>query len=346
VRHVPEPDEPGQRRGRRRPYYYYGVPPIHKPHWHWLIISYFFLGGLSAGSSVVATVAELFGQPDDADTVRTGRYLALLALIPCPILLILDLGRPERFFNMLRVFKLRSPMSLGTWGLMGFGMFATLSAALQAARDGVPLPAQSAAVLRWLPGRLLGLVGAGPGFFVGGYTGVLLGATAVPLWAKNARLLGPLFLASALAAACAAISLVLALLPGQRKHALERLRRAETVAAVGELGLALAVHLHSGRLGAPLHEGPVGRLYLGGSLGLGIVVPLMLHQVGAALGLPDRLVAIVASLSSLVGGFIVKYAVVIAGHISADDPAATFEYAGGRSPDRLPESGRNGESRA
>src|SRR3954454_10675727 len=94
---------PDERRGRRRPYSYYGVPPIHKPHWKWLIVSYFFLGGLSGGSYVVATVAEIFGHPDDRDTVRIGRYLAFLALIPCPPLLILDLGRPERFFNMLRV---------------------------------------------------------------------------------------------------------------------------------------------------------------------------------------------------------------------------------------------------
>ena len=77
--HVPE----ARRRGRRRRHAsYYGVPPIHKPHWKWLIISYFFLGGLSAGSYVVATVAELFGDRDDRDTVRVGRYLALLASSP------------------------------------------------------------------------------------------------------------------------------------------------------------------------------------------------------------------------------------------------------------------------
>ena len=105
MRHVPQAEE---RRGRRRPASYYGVPPIHKPHWKWLIIWYFFLGGLSAGSYVVAMAAELFGDRDDRDTVRVGRYLALLAAIPCPILLTLDLGRPERFYKMFRVLKLRS----------------------------------------------------------------------------------------------------------------------------------------------------------------------------------------------------------------------------------------------
>jgi len=327
VRHVPQPES---RRGPRRPAASHGAPPIHKPHWKWLIVSYFFLGGLSGGSYVVATVAELFGHTDDRDTVRIGRYLALLALVPCPVLLILDLGRPERFLNMLRVVKLRSPMSLGTWGLVAYGGVAALSAAAQAGVDG--LLGGPARGLRSAPRRLIGALGAPLGFFIGGYTGVLLGATAVPIWAKNARLLGPLFLSSALAVSCAAISLVLALLPGRREDALARLRRAETAASACELAAIAAIHLNSGSIGRPLASGRLGRLRLAGSVGLGILCPLALHALGSALGLPRRLVAVVASLASLVGGFTLKYAVVMAGHASADDPAATFEYAGGQPP--------------
>ena len=326
MRHLPESEG---RRGRR-PATYYGVPPIHKPHWKWLIISYFFLGGLSAGSYVVATAAELFGHRDDRDTVRVGRYLALLAVIPCPILLILDLGRPERFLNMFRVLKLRSPMSLGSWGLLAFGGFATLSAGAHAARDG--LLREPSGLIRLAPTRLVGLVGSFFGFFVAGYTGVLLGATAVPLWAKNARLLGPLFLSSGLAVACAAISLILALLPGRRHRALERLRRAEMASSILELIAVAAVHLNSGVLGKPLAEGRLGRLHLLGSVGLGIALPITLHTIGSALRLPHRPVVVAASLASLVGGFIMKYAVVMAGHVSADDPTATFEYASGHPP--------------
>jgi len=329
VRHVPEPEG---RRGRRRPPTYYGVPPIHKPHWKWLIISYFFLGGLSGGSYVVATAAELFGTREDHDTARIGRYLALLSILPCPILLILDLGRPERFLNMLRVLKLRSPMSLGTWGLLTYSGIATLSTAAQAARDGWRVGPSG--FLRSVPGRFVGALGAPFAMFVGGYTGVLLGATAVPLWAKNARLLGPLFLSSALAVSSAAISLILALLPGQRHTALDRLRRAETVASMAEMFCVAAVHLNSGPLGKPLVEGRLGRLHLAGSVGLGILLPFALHAVATRLRLPHRPVVILASLASLTGGFIMKYAVVMAGHASADDPAATFEYAGGRR--RLP----------
>jgi formate-dependent nitrite reductase membrane component NrfD len=303
---------------------------MHKPHWKWLIISYFFLGGVSAGSYVVAAAAQLFGQKDDRIVTRVGRYLALAALVPCPPLLILDLGRPERFLYMLRVLKLRSPMSIGTWGLVTFSGFTMLSAAVEAVADGVLRG--PATILHRAPTRLIGTLGSAFGFFVGGYTGVLLGATAVPLWAKNVRLLGPLFLCSALAAACAAISCIIALLPGHRAGPLRRLQRAEMMAAGGELLLLGAVHLNSGQLGKPLHEGRLGRLHLGGSLGLGIVLPMLLHLIGARIGLPHRLMTVLASLSSLTGGFIVKYAVVMAGHASADDPAATFEFAGGSLP--------------
>jgi formate-dependent nitrite reductase membrane component NrfD len=173
----------------------------------------------------------------------------------------------------------------------------------------------------------------------------LLGATAVPLWAKNVRLLGPLFLSSALAVGCAAISLVLALLPGRRERALERLHRAETVAALGELAASATMRLSSGRLIRPLAEGKVGRLYDGGALGLGIGLPLVLHLVGPRIGLPYRLIVVVSSLASLVGTFVVKYAVVMAGHDSADDPAATFEYARGQAPDRLEPADERGVRR-
>src|SRR5205085_9522628 len=116
-----------------------------------------------------------------------------------PILLILDLGRPERFHHMLRVVKLRSPMSIGTWGLLIFGGFNGLSALIQAAEDGLFGRASLLSrLLLALPCRTIAFVGGMFGFLVGGYTGVLLGVTAVPVWAKNHLLLGPLLLTSAM----------------------------------------------------------------------------------------------------------------------------------------------------
>src|SRR6185312_11581423 len=86
---------------------YYDYPVLQRAVWHWAIIWYFFFGGLAAGCYVIASLAALFGSPKDRAVTRTGYYLSLLALLPCPPLLIIDLGKPERFLHMLRVFKIK-----------------------------------------------------------------------------------------------------------------------------------------------------------------------------------------------------------------------------------------------
>ena len=95
---------------------YYGIPPIKEHTWTWEVPVYFWLGGIGAGAHVVTTIARLLGH-DDRAFLRAGRYTTLVAMILSPILLIMDLGRPERFLNMLRILKLRSPMSTGSWAL-------------------------------------------------------------------------------------------------------------------------------------------------------------------------------------------------------------------------------------
>src|SRR5437016_11944795 len=102
---------------------YYDYPVLVRPFWRWEIIWYFFFGGLAAGTYIVASIASLFGSRDDRVVARTGYYLSLLALLPCPPLLIKDLGHPERFLHMLRIFKVKSPMSMGTWSVMGHSLF-------------------------------------------------------------------------------------------------------------------------------------------------------------------------------------------------------------------------------
>ncbi|MBA3532033.1 MAG: polysulfide reductase NrfD [Ardenticatenales bacterium] len=306
---------------------YYGTPVIHKPHWKWLIIFYFYLGGISGASYFVAAIAEHFGGPHGKPIARAGHYLSLAALIPSPFLLILDLGRPERFLNMLRVVKLASPMSVGTWGLTFFGGFCTLSAMIQAAQDGLFGKATLLArLLLGLPSRTISAVGSLFGFFVAGYTGVLLAATAVPLWTKAYRLMGPLFLASALSTATAALALILSL--GRSSHeSIKRLERLERVAMLSELGLLLALRSTLGRtLAKPMEEGHLGAVYRGGVLGMGLIAPLILHARSVLLRQPlSRGVASLASLLVLGGGFCFRYVIVLAGRDSADDPQATFE---------------------
>lgn len=312
---------------------YYGLPVIHKPHWKWLIIWYFYLGGIAGASYALAALARLGGAPGGERIARAGRYLSLAALLPCPPLLILDLGRPERFYRMLRVVKLRSPMSVGTWILSGFGGVCGLAAVGQAGRDGLLGDSNPAARLaRAIPTEPLDAVGLPFAFGLSGYTGVLLAATAVPLWTRHHLVMGPLFLASSLSNASAALSL--ALLPSARRgdpaHA--AIERVETVAALSELALLTAFEYRLGpTLGRPLREGHVGRVYRLGALGMGIAAPLALRLGLTLAGRHSRPALALASALTLVGGFAFRYAMVIGGRLSADDPHATFELTRGAS---------------
>src|ERR671917_2320678 len=130
--HHPETDS------RREDKNYYGIPPIKPAHWTWQIPIYFWLGGIGAGTQLFATVAQLLGHEDEA-LKRASRYTVLVTMLLSPVLLIWDLGRPERFYNMLRILKLRSPMSTQSWSLFTFGNLGGLIAVRQAAEDGLLL---------------------------------------------------------------------------------------------------------------------------------------------------------------------------------------------------------------
>jgi len=201
------------------------------PHWRWLIVAYFFLGGLAGGSYFLATLMDLFGKREDRPLVRLGYLIAFPAVCLCGLLLTVDLGRPERFWHMLiqaetfrPMVKAYSPMSIGSWALLLFGGCAFLSfVAALAERGWLGWP-----VLRRLSppepvGRLLTAIGALLGFYVAGYTGVLLAVTNRPIWADT-TLLGLTFLISA-ASTSAALLILLGSwggVPGGGIHALER----------------------------------------------------------------------------------------------------------------------------
>ena len=128
------------------------------PVWTWEVPLYFWTGGIASGSAFVALACDLAG---DHRSARIARLVSLGALAPSPPLLIMDLGRPERFFNMLRIFKTRSPMSMGAWALTLFGN-------LIAGAVGADL------LGREKTARRLGGATAVVGGYLGSYTGVLL----------------------------------------------------------------------------------------------------------------------------------------------------------------------------
>ncbi len=169
-------------------------PVMHQPVWTWEVPAYMWFGGIAAGSSFVGLAAELAG---DRRAAVTARRVTLAAVVPCAPLLIADLGRPERFLNMLRILKPRSPMSMGAWCLAAFSN------------------AAAGAVAADLTGRRrtatgLGAAAAALGTYFGSYTGVLLASTAVPVWSRSRTMLPPIFVCTATATGAAANRLALA----------------------------------------------------------------------------------------------------------------------------------------
>jgi len=306
---------------------YYHIPLINKAHWSWEIMLYFFLGGLAGGSYLASTLAHLFGSKEDADLIRAGRYLSLVGIIISPILLIKDLGRPERFHHMLRVLKLRSAMSLGTWGLTTFGLLCGLTAGYQMAIDGLfewfPMLSR---MMKALPVKLIESVGSVFGLFVASYTGVLLSSTAVPIWARARHILGPLFLTSGLSTALASLSLILSLGQGNRQT-LEKVERAELAVMTTELGLISALPAVLGPLGKPFFKGETAAFFGVGTLGGGLLLPLLARLAWKLTNKPTpRALNIGTSLLVLGGGLILRYVWVVVGRASADDPQATHRY--------------------
>ena len=301
---------------------YYGIPPIKKAHWTWQIPIYFWLGGLAAGVQLFTTLANVLGHKDEALS-RIGRYTALAAMILSPILLIWDLGRPERFYNMMRIWKLRSPMSNQTWSLVAYGNLSGLIATRQAAEDGLlGRNFLSRLLVKVIPARLLSVLALPVALFVGSNTGTLLSATSVPIWARNWALMGPTFLASGVSTALSYLSLVLHLGRWGEKKTLHVLRRAERLTLLLETALIAASLLRMGRWGKPLFSKEIGPVFVGGALLTGIAAPFAL-----LFGKETRGKSILASVLVLLGGLAFRFAVVLAGRESADDPEAYFTFA-------------------
>jgi formate-dependent nitrite reductase membrane component NrfD len=294
---------------------YHDLPVLKRAHWKWEIVLYFWLGGIAAGAYVIAAIADLLGSEDDRATARTGRLIAFPLVLVCPLLLIKDLGRPERFYNMLRIFKLKSPMSVGSWALFAFGGFAGLSALLE-------MPALDHGRGARAAGRWLGLAGMPAGLFIGGYTGVLISATAIPLWWRNRLLWGPVFLASAFSTGVAAIETILSLTRTGGPGAMRRLGSAHLFGLLVEAGLLGASISRLGRAGDPLVRGRWRSLFLPGVAGVGLAAPILMSLSRREAG---RGMSTVRAVCVLIGGLILRTCVVYAGRDSVEDPSTYLQ---------------------
>ena len=318
--HHPETDP------RREDKNYYGIPPIKHAHWTWQIPVYFWIGGIGAGVHLFSTMAQILGYKDDALT-RTSRYTVLATMLISPVLLIWDLGRPERFYNMLRILKLRSPMSTQSWSVFAFGNLSGMISARQAAEDGLLGDDNSLVrLVKLIPARALSILAVPVGLNVGSNTGNLISATSVPLWARNWLFMGPTFLASGLSTALSWLSLVLHLTRSGEEKTLRTLHRAEKATIVIEAGLIAASLIRMSRWSKPLFSREVAPLFVGGTLIGGIVAPMAL-----LFGKESHSKSMLASVLALAGGLAFRFAIIKGGRISADDPEAYFTFASGES---------------
>jgi protein NrfD len=301
---------------------YYGQRSLKPTDWRWLIVSYLFVGGLSGAAQVIATIVDLVGGRRDRNLVRAGRYLALVGSLLSLPLLIADLKTPSRWYNMLRIYRHTSPMSIGSWTLFAFGGLSGLAALGQMVDD----------LFGWRWSRPLRRFAGVPAAMAGGvlatYTGSLLSATSTPIWAAGYRLLPPIFGLSGTATATAALSLLVGDAGTAGRTTQQRLERLALLASLFELVLTLRLDAlwRRARLNAPLAEPPLKLPYRVGALGLGILAPLGVHLLQAVTGRELRTASRLASLAALLGGYTQRAVMVLAGKRSAERPTDSFHF--------------------
>ncbi|MGE5765305.1 MAG: NrfD/PsrC family molybdoenzyme membrane anchor subunit [Mycobacterium leprae] len=303
---------------------YYGRPIVKKPVWKWPVPAYFFTGGLAGGSSLLGFGGAVTG---NWRLARHGRRAGFVAILASTAFLIEDLGRPERFLNMMRVFKPSSPMSMGSWTLMLYGPTAGLAVVTDILHGAAHFPARGGAKRRpWVHAlarsrlldrvSFLGEIAAGlSGIGVASYTAVLVTDTSVPVWYAARRELPFVFVGSSMAASGGLAAVV---------NPAADCAPARRMAVLGSALELVASDVSRRRMRA----GPVdvGEVYEQGRAGRLERLSQALTVAGAVLtGVVGRRrgpAAVGGAL--LVGGSLAKrFAVYEAGMQSADDPTYT-----------------------
>jgi protein NrfD len=290
------------------------------PLWEWWIVLYFFTGGIAGGAYFTSAILELVGGPEDRPVARMGYYIAFALLPVCVIALIADLGEPLRFWHMMvysRTLlpwpKWDSPISVGAYALLFFGLFAFLSFVDALIETGRLPWASLREKYSGLPRKIYATIGALFGFFVASYTGVLLAHTHLPVWA-NTPMLGALFAASAASTGMAAIALGLAITRAPVTRFWARLRQAEYRALILELILLIIYLVWLGSAAQPILTGLNGILLIGGTGLLGLIIPLVLNFRPSPQKAESGSSALwLMALLVLIGGLLMRTVIVMGG---------------------------------
>ena len=282
---------------------YYGQPVVKPPVWTWEIPIYFFIGGFAGMAAVIAFAGLIF---HEIDLARTAMSLATIGAVLSPILLTIDLGRPRLFLNMLRVFKYKSPMSVGAWIVFAFG--ACVIPGLIALELGTRY-SFGGGTDQFLKifAHLLVIGSAFWGVLLATYTGVLLGVTAIPAWFLHRVLLPIHFGSAGLGSAAALLELL--------GHRVAPLSALGFLAAAIETALWIWLEIDKhGAADRALHRGLPGRLIRGSEF------------LSGPLALILRLTNLVplAAIAFLLGAFISRFGWIEAGKVCGRDPEAVF----------------------
>jgi hypothetical protein len=269
---------------------YYGRPAVKASPYGWNVALYTLLGGLAGAVQVIATIADLVAPRRNNSLVKAGRIIAALnGVVIGPTLLIADLHTPQRWYNMLRIFRRTSPMSIGSYVLTAFGGFSALSLIPRIERV-TQIPAA--------------IAGAG----MASYTPALLAATATPLWSCAPRALGAEFATAAFASGAAALML------SDRNAVLEPIACVATVAYGAAAYVASREHGKK-RVDQPLRRGKWAGAHKAG-LALSVALPLACFAMDAVLG-RSRERSVLAAAGILAGVFLSRWALVEGGNESA-----------------------------
>jgi formate-dependent nitrite reductase membrane component NrfD len=311
---------------------YYDVSILKPPVWKWQIATYFFFGGMSAGAYLLSRMAERFGGKEFKHVARIGTYTACVAAMPCPILLIWDLGDAARFHHMLRMLKLKSPMSVGTWVLtaitpIAFG--AALREFLQA--EGILQRHPRLNVAAESVGVVADAAGVPLALLLGTYTGVLLSNTANPIWCQN-KWITPLFAIGSFSTGVSAISLVHSIAKGGKRgtRAEKVMNMLDSVGHAAEFA-AFEGYLHSlGPLKKPFTSGKQAAPTTAARVGL-VASEVIKHL--PVKGQMKRRLEILGTAMGLASAFAIRWAVVHGAHESANDPDAARHASRARDPE-------------
>ncbi len=290
--------------------------------WGLPIIIYLFLGGLAGGAYFISALSDLCEIEEHKNVAKIGFTVAFIAIVIGGSCLIFDLGRPDRFLNVLTTYKFTSPMSVGVWGVIVFSIFSFVSLIMI---HGMNSKASGLFKLGYyisivVPRKAINAIGLSVGVFLAAYTGVLLTETSRPLW-SDTPFLGALFFASGVSTAIAFVYFIYDI---KYKNTMfseinkYKLKLVDNIALIGEIVIILFMLIELSNKHRLILMDKVSGLFWIGVVLIGMVIPIILNfysLIKYKIGGGKLGSSLITPILIIVGGFLLRYVVVIAGQV-------------------------------